>query len=162
MTAVEKTDHKTGSSLLERLKQDLKYALRSRDAARRDTIRQIMAEFPKLTVPITLESGKKSTRLKTSDEISDDDIVGIIRGLAKSEQTVLEMTGKDSSTYLQILKGYLPQMADRQTVVAWIRENIDFARYANKMQAMGTIMAHFGKTADGRMVNTILKEWEEA
>ena len=58
----------------------------------RNTLRLIMAEFPKLTVPLTLESGKKSTRLKKPDEITDDDVIGIIRGLSKSEQTVLEAT----------------------------------------------------------------------
>jgi len=27
------------------------------------------------------------------------------------------------------------------------------------MQAMGVIMKHFGKTADGKLVNQILKDW---
>jgi hypothetical protein len=42
--------------------------------------------------------------------------------------------------------------------LAWITENIDFSQYKNKMQAMGTIMKHFGKTADGKMVNQVLQE----
>jgi Glu-tRNA(Gln) amidotransferase subunit E-like FAD-binding protein len=29
-----------------------------------------------------------------------------------------------------------------------------------KMQAMGTIMKHFDRTADGELVNEILKEWK--
>jgi hypothetical protein len=28
------------------------------------------------------------------------------------------------------------------------------------MQAMGAIMKHFGKQADGKVVNTILQQWE--
>jgi hypothetical protein len=28
------------------------------------------------------------------------------------------------------------------------------------MQAMGPVMKHFGKLADGKQVNQILKEWE--
>ena len=147
-------------SLLQRLKEDLKDALRNKDEVRRNAVRQIMAEYPRLTVPLTLESGKQSTRLKKPEEISDDDILGIIRGLVKSEQTVLEATGEETSEYLQILQAYLPRLADRETIVAWIRENIDFSRYKNKMQAMGTIMKHFGKTADGKMVNAILQEWQ--
>jgi hypothetical protein len=51
-------------------------------------------------------------------------------------------------------------MATREEIVAWIKENIDFSQYKNKMQAMGTIMKHFGKTADGKMVNQILQEYE--
>jgi uncharacterized protein YqeY len=147
-------------SLLDKLKADLKQSMLNKDVAARSAIRQIMAEFPKLTVPITLESGKKSTRLKTNEEITDDDIVGIIQGLAKSERVVLEAKNEESSAYLDILKLYLPKMASREEIVAWIRENIDFSDFKNKMQAMGTIMKHFGKQADGKMVNEILQQWE--
>ena len=160
MPTEDSTNTATEAKMLLRLKEDLKQAMRQKDAGKRDAIRQIMAEFPKLTVPITLESGKKTTRLKKPTEITDDDIVGIVRSLAKSEQTVLEMTGKPSSPYLEVLQGYLPQMADEQTIIAWIEDNIDFSQYGNKMQAMGTIMKHFGKGADGKMVNSILKNWK--
>ena len=146
--------------LLEKLKADLKQSMLQKNVAARSTIRQVMAEFPKLTVPITLESGIKSTRLKSGEEITNDDIVGIIQGLAKSERLVLEAKGEDSSEYLEILERYLPRMAGREEIAAWIKENIDFSEYKNKMQAMGTIMKHFGKQADGRMVNEILKQWE--
>lgn len=146
--------------LLDKLKADLKQSMLSKDVEARSAIRQIMAEFPKLTVPITLESGKKSTRLKTNEEITNDDIIGIIQGLAKSERIVLEAKKEDSSEYLSILETYLPKMASREEIIAWITDNIDFTEFKNKMQAMGSIMKHFGKQADGKMVNEILKEWE--
>ena len=148
------------SSLLDKLKADLKHSMLNKDVEARSAIRQIMAEFPKLTVPITLESGKKSTRLKTNEEITNDDIVGIIQGLTKSERMVLEAKNEESSAYLDILKLYLPKMASREEIIAWIRENIDFSSYKNKMQAMGSIMKHFGRQADGKMVNEILQKWE--
>ncbi len=147
-------------SLLEKIRQDLKTAMLSKDQEARNAMRQIMAEFPKLTVPITLESGKKSTRLKKPEEITNDDIIGIINSLVKSELTVLEAKSEPSSAYLEILQSYLPRMADRDEILAWITENIDFSQYKNKMQAMGTIMKHFGKTADGKLVNQILQEWQ--
>jgi uncharacterized protein YqeY len=150
----------SSTSLLDKLKADLKQSMLNKDVAARSAIRQIMAEFPKLTVPITLESGKKSTRLKTNEEITNDDIVGIILGLAKSERMVLEAKNEESSDYLDILQLYLPQMASREEIIAWIKENIDFSDFKNKMQAMGSIMKHFGKQADGKMVNEILQEWE--
>jgi uncharacterized protein YqeY len=147
-------------SLLDKLKADLKQSMLNKDVEARGAIRQIMAEFPRLTVPITLESGKKSTRLKTNEEITDDDIVGIIQGLVKSERMVLEAKNEESSAYLTILQLYLPRMASREEIVAWISDNIDFSDYKNKMQAMGSIMKHFGKQADGKMVNEILQKWE--
>ena len=111
-------------------------------------------------MPITLESGKKSTRLKKPEEISNDDVIGIIKGLTKSEQTVLEITGQTSSDYLEILQSYLPKMIDKEEITIWIKDNIDFSQFKNKMQAMGPVMKHFGKLADGKLVNQILKEWE--
>ena len=147
-------------SLLDKLKQDLKTAMLNKDPEGRNATRQIMAEFPKLTVPLTLESGKKSTRPKKPAEITDDDIIGIIKGLVKSEQTVLEAKKETTSKYLEILQAYLPKMVSAEEIVAWIRENIDFSQYKNKMQAMGSIMKHFGKAADGKQVNQILQEWQ--
>ena len=147
-------------SLYDKLKKDLKKAMLQKDPEVRNTMRQIMAEFPKLTVPLTLESGKKSTRLKKPEEISDDDILGMIKGLVKSEQTVLELKNEGASEYLEILQSYLPATASRDEIVAWIKANIDFSQYKNKMQAMGPVMKHFGKLADGKQVNQILREWE--
>ena len=147
-------------SLYDKLKMDLKKAMLQKDPEVRNTMRQIMAEFPKLTVPLTLESGKKTTRLKKPEEITDDDILGIIKGLVKSEQTVLELKNEGTSEYLEILQSYLPATSSRDEIVAWIKANIDFSQYKNKMQAMGPVMKHFGKLADGKQVNHILKEWE--
>ena len=143
--------------LLEQLKADLKTAMKQKNAPARDAIRLVMAEFPKLTVPLTLESGKKTTRPKKPGEITDDDILSIARGLIKSEKTVLEIKGEDSSPYLRILESYLPQMAGPAEIEAWIRENIDFSGLKSPMQAMGPIMKHFGQTADGNTVQTVLK-----
>ena len=147
-------------SLYDKLKKDLKRAMLQKDPSVRDSIRQIMAEFPKLTIPLTLESGKKSTRLKKPEEITDDDILGIIKGLLKSEQTVLELKKEETSEYLEILQSYLPATASREEIAAWIKANIDFSQFKNKMQAMGPVMKHFGKLADGKQVNQILREWE--
>jgi hypothetical protein len=165
----EMTDHETQKygwsqdmplSLHDKIRADLKKAMLGKDQEVRNTLRLIIAEFPKLTVPITLESGKKSTRLKKPEEISNDDVIGIIKGLTKSEQTVLEITGQTSSDYLEILQSYLPKMIDTEEITIWIKDNIDFSQFKNKMQAIGPVMKHFGKLADGKVVNQILKEWE--
>jgi len=146
-----------GISLLDKVKADLKSAMLKKDDLVRNTVRQIMSEFPKLTVPLTLESGKKSFRLKKGEEITDDDILGIIRGLVKSEKTVLELTKKESSGYLEVLSAYLPKMAERADIEAWIKANVDFSHFKSPMQAMSTVMKHFGKLADGNLVKEILE-----
>ncbi len=143
--------------LIMKLKDDLKSAMLGRDNQVRDTIRIIMGEYPSLTVPIELESGKKTTRVKKPEEITNDDLLGIIRKLVKSEKTVLELQQKDSSDYLTILETYLPKMVTKEEISTWISENIDFSEYKNSMQAMGTIMKHFGKLADGNLVKQLLQ-----
>lgn len=143
-------------SLLGKLRQDLKTAMVTRDTDARNTIRQVMAEFPGLTIPITLESGKKTTRPKKPEEISDDDILDIIRKLVKSEKTVLELKKEDSSAYLRMLETYLPRMATAEEIKTWIVAHVDFAEFKSPMQAMGSIMKHFGKQADGKLVKEIL------
>ena len=145
-------------SLHGKIKLDLKNSMLQKKNDIRDAIRVIMGEYPKLTVPITLESGKKTSRVKKPDEITDDDLLGIIRGLAKSEKTVLELQKKASSPYLKVVESYLPQMVGSEEIMAWIDENIDIAEYKSPMQAMGTIMKHFGKLADGNIVKSLLQE----
>lgn len=143
-------------SLVEKMKLDLKGALLRQDQVVKDALRQIMAEFPKLVVPIVLQSGKKSSRLKKGEEITNDDVLSIIMGLVKSEKMVLEYKKESSSPYLEVLNRYLPAMIEREAVVAWIAENIDFSQYKSPMQAMAAIMKHFGKAVDGKLVKEIL------
>ncbi len=145
-------------SLLTKMKADLKQAMLSKDNDAKSAIRQVMSEFPKLTIPITLESGKKSSRPKKTEEITDDEVLGIIQGLVKSEKIVLEHSKADSSPYLEMLSSYLPNMAQRQEIGDWIKANIDFSQFKNAMQAMGPIMKHFGKRADGTLVKELLQE----
>jgi uncharacterized protein YqeY len=145
-------------SLHDKIKLDLKNSMLQKQNDIRDAIRVIMGEYPKLTVPITLQSGKKTFRVKKPEEITNDDLLGIIRGLAKSEKTVLELQKKEDSPYLHVVESYLPKMLDSDEISSWINENIDFAEYKSPMQAMGTIMKHFGKMADGNMVKSLLQE----
>jgi uncharacterized protein YqeY len=145
-------------SLYNKIKEDLKTAMKSKDNAARDTFRLIMGEYPKLTVAITLESGKKTTRVKNPDEITDEDLQTIIRSLIKSEKMVLDIKGESTSDYVQLLESYLPKMADKAEIKAWIDANVDLSAVKSPVQAMGQVMKHFGKLAEGNMVKEILKE----
>ena len=147
----------SGISLYDKIRQDMKQAMISKYNGVRDTMRLIMGAFPDLTVPITLESGKKTTRVKKAEEITDDDILGIIRKFAKAELTVLEHKKESSSDYLELLNAYLPQMASQDEIREWIEENVDLSAYKSPMQATGTVMKHFGKLADGKLVQSVLK-----
>lgn len=150
-------DAAMGIRLYDKIRQDMKTAMVSKDTAVRDTMRLIMGEFPSLTVALTLESGKKTTRVKTPEEITDDDLLDIIRKLVKSEKTVLDFKKETTSDYLELLNCYLPKMATAEEIEQWIQENIDLSSLKSPMQAMGNVMKHFGKLADGNQVKEILK-----
>lgn len=128
-------------TIQEQIKKDLTGAMKAKDEKKKNALRVVMGEFGR--------TDKK--------EVSDEDAVRVLRKLIKSEQEVLEKKGETESRYIQILEGYLPDMASEEEIRAWIDANIDFSEYKNKMQAMRPIMAHFGSRADGNLVKTVLQ-----
>lgn len=144
-------------SLIIKLRSDLKAAILGRNETVKGAVRIIISEFPtKITLPITLESGKKSSRPKRDDEITNDEIITVIMGLCKSEKQTLGFTGQPTSDYLQVLESYLPRMATEEEIRIWAKANIDLSQFKSPMQAMGPIMKHFGKSADGNVVKKVL------
>ena len=131
-------------TLQEKIKKDLTLAMKAKDDIKRDTLRVVMGEFGRMD----------------SKTISDDEVVRVLKKLISAEKETLEKQGKGSakSPYIDIIEGYLPQMASEPEVRAWITENVDFSQYKNKMQAMKMIMTHFGSAVDGNAVKKILQE----
>lgn len=128
--------------LQEEIKKDLTAAMKAKDDSRKEAIRVILGEFAR--------SGKK--------ELMDEEVIGVLKKLMKSEKELLNQRGETESDFIAVLEGYLPQMATREDVIAWIETNIDFSQFKNKMQAMGPIMKHFGAMADGNEIKKILQE----
>jgi uncharacterized protein YqeY len=128
-------------NLQAQIKKDLSAAIKEKNENKKDTLRVILGEFGRLY--------KK--------ELSDDEVVNILKKLIKSEKEVLEQKGEAAdSAFIRIIKNYLPKMATEAEITAWIQQNVDFSEFKNKMQAMGLIMKHFGATADGNSVKKIL------
>ena len=131
-------------TLQDKLKDDLKSAMKARDEVQKDAIRVVMGEMAR--------SDKK--------QLSDEEIIKILKKLIKSEKEMLEKSGQGStSPFIAIIEAYLPKMATQDEIGQWIDANIDLSAYKNKMQAMGTIMAHFGASADGNTVKQVLQKF---
>ena len=129
-------------NLQKQIKRDLTAAIKAKDGEKKDTLRVILGEFGRLD--------KK--------ELSDEEVVKILKKLMKSEKEVLEKKGDETdSRFIKIIENYLPKMATEADITKWIKQNIDFSEFKNKMQAMGLIMKHFGATADGNAVKKILQ-----
>jgi len=124
------------------MKKDLSAAIKAKDEKKKDALRVILGEFGRLD--------KK--------EVSDDEIIKILKKLMKSEREVLEQKGEAAdSEFIKVIENYLPKMATEEEITAWINENIDFSQFKNKMQTMGLVMKHFGATADGNIVKKIIQ-----
>jgi uncharacterized protein YqeY len=128
-------------SLQETIQAELKTAIKARDTARTGAVRILIGEFQR----------------QAQKTLSDEQVIAIIKKLIKSEKELLASAGQESSDFLTIMEGYLPRQASREEIAAWISANIDFSIFANKMQAMKPIMAHFGSAVDGNTVKDILQ-----
>ena len=127
--------------LQERITAELKVSMKAKDTERTGAIRILIGEFQRQPVK----------------ELTDDQVLAIIKKLVKSENELLASAGRSGSEYLTILEGYLPKQVSEGEIRAWIDSHVDFSTFKNKMQAMRPIMAHFGGAADGNIVKKILE-----
>ncbi len=127
-------------TLQQKFSDELKVSMKARDTDRTGAIRILMGEF-----------GRQKEK-----ELSDEQVLAIIKKLIKSEKELLAAQGEKESGFLKIMVGYLPTQASEEEIRAWIDANIDFASLGNKMQAMKPIMNHFGNTIDGNVVKQVL------
>ena len=128
-------------NLQEKIQAELQTAIKARDTARTGAVRILIGEFQR----------------QPRKTLSDEQVIAIIKKLIKSEKELLASANQESSDFLTIMEGYLPRQADREEIAAWIAANIDLSAYANPMQAMKPIMAHFGSATDGNTVKEILR-----
>lgn len=127
-------------NLQENIKNELKDAIKRQDVGLKNTLRLIMGELAR----------------QSKKEFTDDEIIAIIKKMIKSEKETLAATDQKTSEYLVLLETFLPPQAGEDQIIGWIKSNIDFSAYKNKMQAMGPIMKHFGSSVDGNVVKQIL------
>lgn len=131
--------------LIEKLENDLKQAILKRDEEKKNAIRMVKGEIPRLN-------------LKAGEKVTDEQIQKIISKLIKSEILVIEYSGQDKndSTFIKVLEDYLPQMMMEEEIKTWINDNINLDDFNPKIKAMGKIMGSLKDKADGNLVKKIL------
>lgn len=130
-------------SLQTAIRDDLKVAMKAKDSERTWALRVLIGEFGR----------------QLEKELSDEQVMAIVKKLIKSERELLSAQGKTDSPFMTIMEGYLPKAVSEEEIRAWISANIDFSAYANRMQAMKPIIAHFGSAADGNVVKKVLQSF---
>lgn len=142
-------------SLKEQLFNDLKNAMKEKDALKKDTVQAIRAGV------LQIEKDNKI-------ELDDNGVIEVVAKELKKFTDVLpeyEKSGRtdlidEISRRISIIKTYLPEQLSRDEITAIVKEAIQTAS-ATSMKDMGKVMGIVsGKTkgrADGKTVSEIVK-----
>ena len=142
-------------SLRERLRDDLKAAMRARDAIRRDTIRLVEAAI------------KNAEIEKRGAELSDQDVQAILQRQVKQRQDSIEQYEQANRSDLAdaeraeiaVIEVYLPQQMSREEIEAAARAAIDqlgATGPGDRGKVMGRLMSELRGKANGAMVNAVV------
>jgi len=143
-------------SLKDRIKADIKEAMRAKDTAKRDTLRNLSAAI-------------KQIEVDERKELSDSDVEAILTKYAKQREDAMAQfkeAGRDDlvakeEAELLIVKAYLPEPLSDEELEAMVKEIIAEVG-ATSMKDMGKVMGAVkkkaGSRADGSKVNKLVKE----
>jgi len=144
------------SQLKEKLKEDLKVAMKAKDVFKRETIRFLMSAIKQVEVDERIE-------------LTDDDIYKIIQKSIKQREDAASQykeAGRDElyekeTNEAALLKDYLPKQLDANELKDIITSVINQSD-AKGMKDMGNVikltMQKVGSSADGKSVSSLVKE----
>lgn len=141
------------------MREELKDAMRAKDQVRIDTLRGALAAFTNELVT----KGRKPT-----EELSDDEVLAVLKRLAKQRKDSIEQFTKGGRTELAekeaveltILETYLPQMASREEIEKVARakkEEMGVTDAAGMGKLMGAVIKEFAGRADGGDVKAVVQ-----
>ncbi|WP_321311512.1 GatB/YqeY domain-containing protein [Halarcobacter sp.] len=143
-------------SLKQRLKDDLKLAMREKNIVKRDSIRAINTLI-------------KQIEVDERKELSDEDVVKLIqKGIKQREEAVIQYkdAGRDDlvqkeQEQIDVFKVYLPAQVSDEELEAGLKEIIA-AVDAQTMKDIGKVMGQatkkFAGVADGKRINEMTKK----
>ena len=143
-------------ALMEKIMQDMKEAMKSKEKEKLSTIRMLVSEIKKRQI----DSGK---------EFDDNDILGVIKSMVKSREDSVkayreggrEDLAEKEEREVEVLKAYLPKQLSEEEVEKIVEEAIkeSGAQTVRDMgKVMKIVMGKYGSQVDGKIVNKIVKE----
>jgi uncharacterized protein YqeY len=143
-------------TLKQRLRDDLKLAMRQKDEARKRTLRLALTEI-------------KNKEIEVLGELDDADVAAILQREAKQRHETLAELGQverpelaaSTQAELEILSEYLPQQLSREDIAELARRvildlNAEGPRQMG--QVMGVLMPQLKGQADGKLVSQVVRE----
>jgi uncharacterized protein YqeY len=140
----------------EQIQQDLKEAMKSGDTRRREVLRLMMAAF-------------KQVEVDQRKDLSESDAVQILMSEAKKRRESIEEMEKAGRSELAeqekyelgVIEGYLPQQLSREEIEKLVRaavQEVGATTPKDMGKVMKVLMPRVQGQADGKLVNTIVKE----
>lgn len=144
--------------MLERIRNELKDAMRAKDELRVNVFRGFLAAFTNELVA----KGRKPT-----EELSDDEMISVLKRLAKQRKEAADQfsaggrpeLAEKELTELAIIETYLPQAASRDEIERIARAKKDEMGAADKAamgKLMGAVMKELGSRGDGQIVKEVV------
>lgn len=140
----------------ERLNNEIKDAMRSREKNRLKVLR-------------TLKSALKQVQIDTRKELTEDDVIGILKGEQKKRRQAMELyiTGGrqelvDNEQYeIDIIEEYLPKPLSEEELTAAVEKAVEVLS-PQGIQDMGMVMKHLkeelGNRADGKQLSILVRQ----
>ena len=143
-------------SLIERLNEDMKAAMRSGDNRRRDVIRY-------------LRSAINNAAIEKREDLTDDEIEGVIRTQVKQRRDSIELFRKgdreeladEEEAQIAILLDYLPAQLSHEELVELVRKTADDLQVStpkDMSRLMPALVAAAAGRAEGRTLSQLAKE----
>jgi len=140
----------------ERLMEDMKEALRSKDKIRLSTIRMINSLI-------------KNAEIDKRGKLTEEEIVQLLRKYAKQRKEAIEMYEKGGrqdlvekeKRELEIVESYLPKELSEEEIRKLVREVIEEVGASSPKdlgKVMKVVMPKVKGRADGSLVNRIVRE----
>jgi hypothetical protein len=143
-------------SIKEQIKSDIKDAMRAKEVAKRDTLRNIQA-------------GIKQIEVDERRDVTDADVEKILMKYAKQREDAIiqfrdagrdDLVAKDQAE-LDLVMTYLPKPMDDNELETLLKEIIEQVE-ASSMKEMGKVMGAakeaVGSRADGGRINMMVKK----
>ncbi len=142
-------------SLIERLQQDMKLALKSKDELTLSTLRLLL-------------SSVSYARIEKGDQLTDDEVLQVLSREAKKRKESIEGAERAGRTdvaerekaELQIISRYLPEQlseAEVETLAREIAAEVGASDIKDRGKVMGPLMQRVRGRADGKLVSQIVE-----
>jgi uncharacterized protein YqeY len=146
----------SGTSMLERLRDDLKAAMKRRDEVTVRVLRMVLADI-------------HNREIAAREELEDDQILDALRKGVKLRQEAAEQfaaggreeRAADEKAEIEVLEVYLPRMLSGDELTAAVDEvvgDLGASSMADMGNVMKGVMAKVGGQAEGKVVNEVVKE----